>query len=80
MEVRMRAKGQSGEKGILIEAVGRPGGPRPKRQINIGGETWGLIGSKISGDSHERAINYGLFNFSIKFAEKVQSRVSKLNP
>lgn len=80
MDVIMKIKGRTGKKGILIEAVGRPGGPRPKRQINIGGATWGLIGSKIKGDSHERAINYGLFNFSIKFAEKVESRVSKIKP
>jgi hypothetical protein len=61
--------------GMLVEATGTPGGPRPAGEAEILGRRFGLIGWKNTGTPIERALNHSLFEFSLHFAEKLESRI-----
>ena len=77
MEVRLAQKGQDRERGILIDAKGNPIGHRPHAMLTLFGNKFGMIGIRIPGSPLERAINDALFNFSMKFAQKLEKRVER---
>lgn len=77
LELMVHQKGDSTTRGILVEVTGDPEGRRPLEEVELFGIKYGLIGGIAPGSKLERALNYGLFNFSVEFLRKLTFRAHK---